>query len=77
MAADSSIADALLTPKQVAARFSVSPKTIGRWGDRGVLRPVRTSGGHRRFRTSDVDALVTSLAPLAAAPEPSKEVGEG
>ena len=69
MAADSSIADALLTPKEVAVRFSVSPKTIGRWGDSGVLAAVRTSGGHRRFRMSDVEALAVALEPL-------KEVGE-
>lgn len=47
----------LLTPAQVARRFEVDPKTVTRWAKKGLLQTVRTLGGHRRYRKSDVDAL--------------------
>jgi excisionase family DNA binding protein len=39
----------LLTPREVAALFDVTPKTIARWDEAGILRGERTQGGHRRF----------------------------
>ncbi len=44
----------LLTPGQVSALFQVNPKTVTRWAASGRLASVRTPGGHRRFRESDV-----------------------
>jgi excisionase family DNA binding protein len=41
--------DALLTPREVAALFSVTPKTVTRWAEAGKLPAIRTLGGHRRF----------------------------
>ena len=52
--------DALLRPSQVAALFSVCPKTVSRWSDAGILASVRTNGGHRRFRASAVSDLFDS-----------------
>lgn len=46
--------DGLLTPSEVAKRFGVHPKTVSRWAAAGKLRNIRTLGGHRRFRTSEV-----------------------
>lgn len=46
----------LLTPAEVAALFGVSPKTVAAWGRSGRLSFVRTLGGHRRFRGSEVRA---------------------
>ncbi|MDP9021654.1 MAG: BldC family transcriptional regulator [Actinomycetota bacterium] len=48
----------LLTPGQVAKRFGVNPKTITRWADAGKLTAIRTLGGHRRYRASEVEALL-------------------
>ena len=48
--------DALLTPSEVALLFGVDPKTIARWSRAGLLSAVRTPGGHRRFRESEVRA---------------------
>lgn len=56
MAKDS---DRLLTPREVAAMFRVDPKTVTRWAQAGKLQYVRTLGGHRRYRASDVEALLT------------------
>jgi excisionase family DNA binding protein len=50
--------DELLTPGEVARRFGVDPKTVTRWASAGKLSPLRTLGGHRRYRASEVDALL-------------------
>lgn len=44
----------LLTPAEVAAMFRVNPKTVTRWARSGKLTAIRTLGGHRRFRASEV-----------------------
>lgn len=48
----------LLTPAQVAALFRVDPKTVTRWAAAGQIKSIRTVGGHRRFRESEVLALL-------------------
>jgi excisionase family DNA binding protein len=50
--------DPLLTPAEVAAMFRVDPKTVTRWANAGKLASVRTPGGHRRYRESQVRALL-------------------
>lgn len=50
--------DRLLTPGEVAAVFRVDPKTVTRWAAMGRLESIRTVGGHRRFRESDVRKLL-------------------
>ena len=47
-------ADALLTPAEVAALFRVNPKTVTRWARAGKITAIRTLGGHRRFRASEI-----------------------
>ena len=44
----------LLTPAEVASIFRVDPKTVTRWAKAGKIGSVRTLGGHRRFRESEV-----------------------
>ncbi len=46
--------DELLTPAEVARLFRVNPKTVTRWARAGKIKAIRTLGGHRRFRASDV-----------------------
>ena len=46
--------DELLTSFEVAAMFAVSPKTVALWAKEGTLNPIRTLGGDRRFRESEV-----------------------
>ena len=50
--------EVLLTPSEVAALFRVDPKTVTRWAKAGKLTPIRTLGGHRRYRKSEVDVLL-------------------
>jgi excisionase family DNA binding protein len=47
----------LMTPAEVAEVFSVDPKTVTRWATTGRLPSLRTLGGHRRFRRSDIERL--------------------
>lgn len=51
--------EVLLTPSEVAALFRVDPKTVTRWAKAGKLTPIRTLGGHRRYRRSEVQSLLT------------------
>lgn len=48
----------LLTPAEVAKLFHVDPKTVTRWAKSGKLSTIRTLGGHRRYRASEVYALL-------------------
>jgi excisionase family DNA binding protein len=57
--------DRLLTPGEVAALFRVDPKTVTRWAAAGRIGSIRTPGGHRRFRESEVRALLEGEAELA------------
>jgi len=52
--------EALLSCGQVAALFRVTPRTVTRWADTGQLHSTRTTGGDRRFRESEVQALLTN-----------------
>ena len=61
--------DRLLTPGEVAALFRVDPKTVTRWAAAGRIGSIRTPGGHRRFRESEVRALLAGGVPDAAIPE--------
>ena len=48
----------LLTPAEVAALFRVDPKTVTRWAKAGKLTSIRTLGGHRRYKESEVRTLL-------------------
>ncbi len=52
------VRDRLLTPGEVASLFRVDPKTVTRWAAAGRISSIRTPGGHRRFRESEVRALL-------------------
>jgi excisionase family DNA binding protein len=56
----------LLTPGEVAALFRVDPKTVTRWAASGRIGSIRTPGGHRRFRESEVRALLGMDASATA-----------
>jgi len=59
-------AERLLTPGEVAVMFRVDPKTVTRWASAGRIGSIRTPGGHRRFRESEVSALLGDLTSEAA-----------
>jgi len=51
----------LLTPSEVAKLFRVDPKTVTRWAKAGKLTAIRTLGGHRRYRQSEVQVLLRNF----------------
>jgi excisionase family DNA binding protein len=58
----------LLTPGEVAALFRVDPKTVTRWASAGRIGSIRTPGGHRRFRESEVRSMLADLTSEATVP---------
>jgi excisionase family DNA binding protein len=50
--------EVLLTPAEVASLFRVDPKTVTRWAKSGKLTSIRTLGGHRRYKESEVKELL-------------------
>jgi excisionase family DNA binding protein len=73
--------DRLLTPGEVAALFRVDPKTVTRWAAAGRIGSIRTPGGHRRFRESEVRALLEGEGEFdedgPVAPATSTGTGQG
>lgn len=61
-----SVESDLLTPAEVATLFRVSPKTVTRWARSGKLTALRTLGGHRRFRASEVKELLERFEEVGA-----------
>ena len=48
----------LLRTREVAALFQVSERAVTDWARRGRIPSVRTPGGHRRYPTDGVWALL-------------------
>jgi excisionase family DNA binding protein len=55
----------LLTRREVAALFGVSASTVTRWAQRGLLKTVRTPGGHYRFPAREAQQLAQGSDGLA------------
>ena len=55
--------DDLLTSAEVARLAGVGPTAVKRWADSGVLKCVRTAGGHRRFERREVDRFLRGSLP--------------
>ena len=50
-----------LRSAEVAAILQVSPKTVARWAQQGLLPCQRTLGGHRRYPEPAIRELAASL----------------
>jgi excisionase family DNA binding protein len=48
--------------------FRVDPKTVTRWAKAGKLSSIRTLGGHRRYRETEVRKLLAGI-PAQREPE--------
>ena len=66
----------LLTPSEVATLFRVDPKTVTRWAKVGKLTSIKTLGGHRRYRESEVKALLKSTLDNSVSLSSLKQIGE-
>ncbi len=66
----------LLTPSEVATLFRVDPKTVTRWAKAGKLTSIKTLGGHRRYRESEVKALLKSTLGDSVSNSSIKQISE-
>ena len=48
----------LLNMKETMEYLNVSKITLQRWDNSGKLKAVRTSGGHRRYKISDLEKFI-------------------
>ena len=48
----------LLTQKQAREYLNISRSTILRWESEGILNPIKTSGGHRRYKIEELDSWI-------------------
>ena len=48
----------LITPATAAKMLGVTVMTIRNWENDGKLKAIKTFGGHRRFRLSDIKKLI-------------------
>lgn len=50
--------DRLLTLKETGKLLNVSKQTLQRWDNSGKLIAIRTEGGHRRYKLSDIEKII-------------------
>jgi len=60
--ADGFESEELLTPSEVASMFRVNPKTVTRWARAGRISYIKTLGGHRRFKASEIRRLLADAS---------------
>lgn len=53
-----------LTPNEVAQWMMVSPVTVRAWAQKGMLQAEVTPGGHRRFRSEEVERFARQWNPV-------------
>jgi excisionase family DNA binding protein len=58
----------LLTVAQAAERLGISPQTVRRWADEGLIPMARTPTGHRRFDPDQIESVAASMTPPSAPP---------
>lgn len=51
-------ADPWLSSGEAAALVGVDRRTLRSWEDQGLITAHQTPGGHRRYRKSEVEALL-------------------
>jgi excisionase family DNA binding protein len=51
----------LLSVAEAATYVGVSPASLRKWSDRGLLRVYRTPGGQRRYAVADLDEFIRTM----------------
>ena len=60
-----------LSPAEFAQRLNVATVTVRKWAQKGMLNPVRTPGGHRRYTEDELEHFARKYdIPLNAANPP-------
>jgi predicted site-specific integrase-resolvase len=62
----------LLTAHQIGERYGLHRNTLYKWEKQGLLHPVRTAGGRRRYRREEIERLLSlGLETPQAKPKPT------
>jgi excisionase family DNA binding protein len=64
--------ETFLSRREVARRFGVSLSTVTRWARTGLIRAVRTPGGHYRYPAADLVRAATVTPPLVEIANPEE-----
>ena len=56
----------LLTISEVAEKLNATQVSLRAWDRQGKLVPIRTPGGHRRYKAEDVDKFMGILPQIAS-----------
>jgi excisionase family DNA binding protein len=67
--------DESMRTEEVARLAGVGPTAVKRWSEGGLLRCVRTPGGHRRFVRAEVEAFLRGRSGEAAATGRDRWIG--
>jgi hypothetical protein len=59
----------LVSPKQVARAIGVSESSLKRWCDQGLIKTIRTAGGHRKMAIAEVLRYVREHDQRLVSPE--------
>ena len=62
----------MLNTKQAAALLGISPKTVYRMEEKGLIQSIRTPGGQRRFNKKDLARYLTASKSFTAPQNPGK-----
>lgn len=56
--AETKATEMLLEEEQAKEMLKISTTTLWRWGKSGYLKPIYIGGKHKRYRRSDIMALI-------------------
>lgn len=63
------VGETYITAGEAARLLRVSPKTVSRWADKGLIACIVTLGGHRRFLRSTVERIGREMYGPELAPD--------
>lgn len=63
----------LCTPREVADLMRVDVKTVAQWVKKGLIRSLRTPGGHNRYVGADIDAVMHGQQPAHTSTPPDQK----
>ena len=63
------MAEDLLTTAEIHDKYGFARSTLLRWEEQGKLKPLKTGGGHRRYRRTDIESALNGTSQPNKPPE--------
>jgi excisionase family DNA binding protein len=64
----------LLGIKEVASILNVTKQTLRNWDKEAKLTPIKTAGGHRRYKESDIKKLLNEINIITISTKEIEEI---